>query len=125
MYKFSLAGIQEILEINSFSKKKYPADAIYISATLEGVLIAFSVIRLMGDKAEILDVVSVKEAPDNIMLTVMKAAMNYVDLYGIKNVISQNTEISSLLDAAGFSKGETLRKLNLEGYFECGCSGQK
>lgn len=125
MYKFALAGIEEIIKINSVSEKKYPVDAIYIAATLEDELIAFCVIRLKEGESEIIDVCSVKEAPDNIMLTVMKAAMNYVDLFGIKNVFSVNEDILPLLRQAGFKNEGDMWRLNLEGYFECGCSGQK
>ena len=125
MYNFKLADAELVLKINSKTDKKYPVSSVYVAGTCEDELLTACVFTLSQGSAEILDVIDFNNASDSVLMTVLKSAMNYIDLYGIKNVVCKNSELKKLLKEAGFkSNDEKEYFLDLNGYFEGGCGNK-
>lgn len=73
--------------------------------------------------AEILDIICFKDCHADLLVTLLRAVLNHLDLQGFPLVKSNNSRLNDILTVAGFEegKGESLYSLNLAGYFKTSC----
>ena len=121
MYKFKIAGADDIIEINSRTDRKMPVSAIYIEGVSDTEILSACVFALRSGYSEIIDLLNF-DASETVLSATLKSALNFIDLYGIKKVVSSNGRIKKDLISVGFKEsGENEYSLSLEGYFEGGC----
>ena len=85
-------------------------------------LLGIAQFRILGEYAVIYDLANAAGAADLEALIIMgKAALNFIDLCGVKDVIIKE-ESRDLPKLLGFKKdGHEVWRVNLEGYFDSAC----
>jgi len=88
-------------------------------ATEKGNLLGVGAVSMDAGGAKIEEVV----CDEDIDWLIGKALLNSLDLGGIKNVTLDNPKLFKLAKFLRFKEESGEYRLNLEGYFEAGCSG--
>ena len=79
-----------------------------------------------GEKAEILEVITLDEKDWELAFFIGKSILNKVDLQGVKQVVCKNQALSSLLNKLEFKETEQgIWTVSLEGYFTSPCQRKK
>jgi len=100
----------------------FDADCLAYEARENEKLLGVCQFRILGKYAVIYNIGEVQDVDDlEAMIIMNKAALNFIDLCGIKEAIIK-TDYKNLPKILGFIKdNNNIFRLNLDGYFESPC----
>lgn len=76
---------------------------------------------------EILQISTFSSCNEELLVTLVRAVLNHLEMKGVRLVSSHGKGFSEILEKCGFKKetGEALYSLDLTGYFDSPCCGHE
>ncbi len=118
---------EEQREILSLCHIAYKEDLFAYKAHDNGILLAAAQFDIKGETAELDAMRQAEGTKEDFegMFILGRAVLNFLDLCGVKTVVSRVTDESErrLLTCIGFKEDDGLLSVSLEGMFDAKCDG--